>query len=362
MRKLFRSIFLFINVLCIACALMTYWGSGISPDRFVLPAYLALAFPFVLFANVCFVVFWLAFRKWYFVLSLALLIGSYTKIRTCFPLNYKQAKQAEQNGAFTVMTYNTWLLGGLKKHTEKNPNKVLQHILDSDADIVCMQEFGVSNKLITEGDVRRILKKYPYKQIYYKVNRSYKRMGIATFSKYPIIRKETIEFPSKQNEAIFSDIVIGKDTIRLFNCHLESNKLTEKDKAMPAELRKNFDAENLSNVTLHLSRKLGSAYKARSVQADMVSEYISRSPYKTVVCGDFNDVPLSYSYTKIRGDMQDAFESLGFGLGITFNEDFYRFRIDYVLCDSHFIPLQLKRDKVPYSDHYPITCTLKIAE
>jgi len=359
--KIVRWIFLFINFVFILLALATFWGSTISPEKFVVLAYFALVTPIVLFFNVVFVVFWIVFRKWYFLFSIALLIFSYPKIKVVFPVNFNSEKKEISTTDFTLMTYNTWYFGGVKKHTNESANKVVQHLLDSDADIICMQEFVVTTNYLTEKDIFEIFKKYPYKHIYYKNERSYQKSGVATFSKYPIIKKGIIDIPSEINSTIFSDIVIGKDTIRLINCHLESNKLTEKDKAMPLELRKNFGIENLSNVTQHLSRKLGNAYKMRAKQADIVAEQIEKSPYKTIVCGDFNDVPLSYSYTKIKGnDMQDTFETLGFGFGNTFHEGFYNFRIDYILCDQNFIPLQFAREKVNYSDHYPLTCRLKI--
>lgn len=339
---------------------MAFWGSSLSPEKFAIPAYFALVFPIILFFNIGFVILWLIFRKWYFLFSLALLVLAYPKIKIAFPINIKTEVKEVSANTFSIMTYNTMYLGRQRKHTEKSPNKVIQHILDNDADIVCLQEFIVAANGLTEENVTKALKKYPYKHIYYKNKGKSQKSGVATFSKYPIIKKENLDIPSRVNSAVFSDIVIGKDTIRLINCHLESNKLTEKDKSMPSNLRKNFDVESFSNVTLHLSRKLGTAYKTRAKQADVIAGCVKKSPYKVMVCGDFNDVPLSYAYTKIRGNLQDAFETMGFGVGTTFHENFYNFRIDYILYDQNFIPLQFEREKVDYSDHYPLTCTLKI--
>lgn len=360
MRKFIRTLFVLINLLCIACALVTFGGSVLSPERWVAPAYFALVFPVTLFINAGFVVLWLALRKWYFLLSLALLVGFYPCIKTVFPTHIQPPAQESSDSTFTLMSYNTWMFGRMKKHTSQSPNPVVSHILEADPDIVCLQELAVANNYMTHDDVLRIFRKYPYKHIYYKSRRTHRRLGVGTFSKYPIVRKATVDIPAEQNAAIYSDIVVRGDTIRLFNCHLESNRLTEKDKSMPAELRKNFDAEHLSDVAQHLSRKLGTAYRTRAAQADTVAAYTSRSPHRTVVCGDLNDVPLSYAYTTVRGNMRDAFEELGFGLGFTFHEGMYKFRIDYVLCHPDITPLHLRRDKVPHSDHYPLTCTLRV--
>jgi len=181
---------------------------------------------------------------------------------------------------------------------------------------------------------------------------------VGTFSKYPIINEVNINFDSKYNTMIYSDIVVDGDTIRLFNNHLESNRLTERDRDLPMQLKKNFDSDNLSGTTLHLSRKLNAAYKKRAMQADTIADLIKRSPYKVVVCGDFNDVPVSYTYTTIKGKLKDAFSETGFGLGWTLNLSIYRFRLDYVLYDSTYVVDNYKVNKVNYSDHYPIECNL----
>ncbi|MDL2290350.1 endonuclease/exonuclease/phosphatase family protein [Paludibacteraceae bacterium OttesenSCG-928-F17] len=326
-----------------------------------MPAYFTLVFPVFLILNVFFIVFWIAFRKWYFFLSLLVLIITYPSYKNAFALNINKNVKEVSEDSFSLLTYNTWIMGRYQKHSKDEPNKVIQYVLDSDADIVCLQEFHVATQnFITHAEMVRIFKKYPYHHIYYKNTKTNRKSGIATFSKYPIIKKVNIDYQSRQNASIYSDIKIKGDTIRLINCHLESNNLTEKDKSLPAEIRRNFDAENISNVAVQLSSKLGTAYKARALQADTISQIVRSSPYKTLVCGDFNDVPLSYAYNTVKGDLNDVFIEKGFGFGSTFNENFYKFRIDYVFYDQNFIPLQLKMDKVKYSDHYPLLCRFKI--
>ncbi len=362
MRKIIKAIFLLVNLLAVACMLLADVAGCISPGRFLPAAYFALAFPMLLFINVAFVLFWVAMRKWYFLLSLLLIVFSYSKIKICFPINVKTTVAAtDTDSTFNILTYNTQLLGGLEKHTRQHPNKIIRYVLEKDPDIVCLQEFVEIADAISEREVRESLAQYPYHHIYYKTGNKYRKTGIATFSKYPIVGKTTVPIPSRQNEAICTDIVVHGDTVRLFNCHLESNLLTEKDKSIPTKLSRNFDVKIWEKATLYLSNKLGTAYKIRSEQADSMAEYIAQSPYPVVVCGDFNDVPISYAYTKIRGDMQDLFQIFGTGLGFTFNENLYKFRIDYILCDNRFAPLCLQRDKVPHSDHYPLICTLKLS-
>lgn len=353
------------NIVAALFMLMTLLGSVLSPDKLILPAYFAMGFPIVIFANIAFVVFWLLARKWFFLLSLSLLIFSASEINNTFPVHFGKTDMPQMNHPIRILTYNTRINGYIKKHTRRNPNKVIQYILDSDADIVCMQEFTVSKnkEYLTEKDIFRIFKKYPYKHIQYKQKSiaNSDLTGVATFSKYPILNKQLIHYPSLYNVSIFSDINIHGKIIRLVNNHLESNRLTEQDKNMPLKLKNNFDTKNLTGITLNFSHKLGVAYKLRSVQAEAVAKTIASSPYKVIECGDLNDVPSSYAYTTVKGKLKDAFAETGTGFGWTFNERFYHFRIDYVFYDSSaFTPVLYKTDKVNYSDHYPVLCTLNI--
>lgn len=353
------------NIVAALFMLMTLVGSVLSPETFTFTAYFALVFPVVIFANIAFVVFWMLARKWFFLVSLSILIFSASEINNTFPVHFGKTETPHTNNTVRILTYNTRINGYIKKHTRRNPNKVIQYILDSNADIVCMQEFTVSKnkEYLTEKDIFSIFKKYPYKHIQYKQKSrtNFDLTGVATFSKYPIINRQKIEYPSLYNVSIFSDIHIHGKTIRLVNNHLESNRLTEQDKNMPLKLRNNFDTKNLTGITLNFSHKLGVAYKLRSVQADAVAKVIASSPYKVIECGDLNDVPTSYAYTTVKGKLKDVFAETGNGLGWTFNERFYHFRIDYVFYDSEaFTPVSYKTDKVNYSDHYPVLCNLNI--
>lgn len=342
--------------------LLSLLGTKISPEEFILPSYVSLVFPVIIFLNICFVIFWVIARKWHFLFSLLALLLCSTQIADTVPLHFGRTQRDTAGKSVKILTYNTMMSGGMTKHTSDQPNNVIQFILDNDADIVCLQEFAVSpkEKYLTQEDVLRIFKKYPYRHIWYKQEQSWAKSGVATFSKYPIIKKKNIEIQSKYNVSVYTDIKIDGDTIRVFNNHLESNRLTERDRELPIQLKDSFDTEKLSGTTLHLSRKLGYAYKARAVQADTIASIRNRSPYKVIVCGDFNDVPVSYAYTKMKGNLKDAFSETGFGMGWTLNLSIYKFRIDYVLYDAAFTTSNFNVSKVKYSDHYPVYCQLNI--
>ena len=222
-----------------------------------------------------------------------------------------------------------------EKHSIKSPNPVIQYMLEKDPDVLCIQEYSasISDEHLTDQDLKEIFAKYPYQHVYYRVNTSWSYFGNATFSKYPIIHQSRVKYQSAYNSSIISDIDINGQIIRVFNCHLESNKITESDKDMAYRLKDNFDSENIKSTTMHFSKKLGDAYQLRAVQAEILTDSIARSPYPVIVLGDFNDLAASYAYSTIKTKVEDAFVNKGFGLGWTFQTKLLRFRIDHMLYD-----------------------------
>ncbi|HRZ96569.1 MAG TPA: endonuclease/exonuclease/phosphatase family protein [Paludibacter sp.] len=362
-RQLVKIIMLIANLVVAFIMIMTLVGSAVSPEKLILPAYTSLFFPVTIAINLFFIVFWLLARNWMFLISFIIIIIAAPHIGNTVPVHFKKPKNIETGKNITILSYNTKMNDAVLKHTKEKPNKVIQYILETDADIVCIQEFAVGHKEtdLTHEDVLRIFSNYKYKQIVYKLSQGWCKYGMAIFSKFPIINKDTIHFISDSNISIYSDIVVNNDTIRLISNHLESNRLTEQDKAKAIELKNNFDADNLTETTLQLSRKLGVAYRVRAAQADYLADFIKKSPYKLIAVGDLNDVPSSYVYTQVKGkNLKDAFAETGTGIGWTFNQFIYRFRIDYVLHDPAFQVVDFHVEKFRASDHYPIHCNINI--
>ncbi|NLO69596.1 MAG: endonuclease/exonuclease/phosphatase family protein [Porphyromonadaceae bacterium] len=359
--RLIKGILLFLNILAVLALVFVKIGSLINPNTFVLLAYASLGlFPFLII-NIGFILFWALFRKWYFLISLAAVILFSSTVKSAFPVNFAKPEIDTTLQKITLLSYNTMNTGMMKKHKPDKPNKVIQYILDSDADIVCLQEFAVSKNesQFQEDDMERIFKKYPYKHIGFQlINKWNMDLGVATFSKFPIVKKKNIDFKADYNMSIFSDIVIGKDTLRVINNHLESNRITAQDMKKTSDLRSDFSSEKLSAATKYLSRKLSLAYKVRANQAVKISEIIKKSPYKVISCGDFNDVPASYTYVKTKGNLKDAFKESGNGTGWTFDHQLYRFRIDYIMYDNTFLSNNFKKGKLKSSDHYPISADI----
>ena len=294
MRKILHTLLVLLNILSVLALVVVKIGSVVSPNSALLPAYAPLGLQPLLFVNIAFVLFWLLFRKWWALLSLSFLLLFSGMARSAYPFNFSNKAPEEYSHKLKVLSYNTMNTGMMKKHTAEDPNKVVQYILDTDADIVCLQEFAVSDNShqFQADDFERIFEKYPYKHVSFLLNKWQMNMGLATLSKYPIIEKRNIDYESDYNLSMFTDIVVGEDTLRVINNHLESTTVTTKDMEETAKLMSDFTSEKLTSVTKHLSKKMGAAYKIRAKQAEKVANVAESSPYKVILCGDFNDVPM----------------------------------------------------------------------
>jgi endonuclease/exonuclease/phosphatase family metal-dependent hydrolase len=181
--------------------------------------------------------------------------------------------------------------------------------------------------------------------------------GIITFSKYPIIKRGEIVHPASSSLTIYTDIVINKDTVRVYNNHLESFRLKRMERSFIEELSL-ADKKTMSEVK-SLSVSLKKGFRKRAIQAQVVKDYINKSPYKVMVTGDFNDTPVSYVYRKIRKGLNDSFINSGYGAGFTYRGNYPPNRIDYILYDNKYVNSYFEIIKLNYSDHYPIVAYFK---
>ena len=365
-RNVIKILLFSINLVVVGLFLLTIFSAHISPEKFLPTAYLSLALPLYVVGNIFFILMWAVFRKWMFLFSLLTLIVGIEAVNVVLPLNFRSQKltDIESVTGVSFITYNTQANNMMANHSPERPNPVIKYMLDRNPDILCIQEYSAcaADEHMTKSDLNEIFSIYPYQHVHYHTDSPWSAFGVATFSKYPIINQQVLDLNSEYNTAIYSDIQIGDTVIRLFNCHLESNKLTENDKLMAVRLREQLDTEVLTGTTLHLSRKLGAAYRIRAYQADTIATYIAKSPYPVIVAGDFNDVPYSYAYTRIRGNLKDVFQEKGFGFDYTFNESIFKFRIDHILYDPIIeIKAFSLENEQKSSDHFPLYCKFKLA-
>ncbi len=343
-----------VSGLCILALILSELAKVLSPTLWVWPAFVGLAYPLILVVNVLFVIFWLFAKQRFFLYPLLGVILSFFSIRNTIGVAGQRSTPIVGT-TFSMLSYNTRMNGQYMKPTAKTKNETLAYIAEQDADVVCIQEFGVGGwkERLTIEDVYEMMKRYPYRHVSYAVESKYHSVGVATFSKYPIVKRKRLDIGVTGNSAIYTDVRIKGDTVRVFNLHLESNRLTQRDMSLTRET-------DLQVYAGGLSSKLSVAYEKRAHQAQCVAKAIDETRHKVVVCGDFNDVPISYTYHTVRGNLADSFLENGIGIGATFHQLLMGVRIDYVLHDSELYASEFEVGKVKYSDHYPLKCKMTI--
>jgi endonuclease/exonuclease/phosphatase family metal-dependent hydrolase len=225
--------------------------------------------------------------------------------------------------------------------------------------LLCLQEYYTSSSSgQTHADISRQLKYLPYNAVYYAADHTNRKgFGIATYSKYPILKKSRIPFNSSFNAAMYTDILFQSDTIRVFNIHLQSIRLQEDNYAFMDTARLKYSNEQMSEIRA-IGSRLKTAFTMRAEQAQVIASYIKDSPHPVVVMGDFNDTPQSYAYRKIKKGLDDSFRESGRGFGNTYAGELPSFRIDYIMYGPPFLSTEFLRIKTDHSDHYPISTLL----
>jgi endonuclease/exonuclease/phosphatase family metal-dependent hydrolase len=231
------------------------------------------------------------------------------------------------------------------------------------ADVLCLQEFYDLTKDNSDFSILKVFKDAGYKYSYFErtvVGTMKHKTGVAILSKYPILGKAKFVFGEDDfaEHLIYADIKYHDTIIRVFTTHLQSVRFENQEYFSIRNIKQPDEASIRESKTI--ISKLKHGYEFRGSQADLVNQKIKESPYPVIVCGDFNDVPNSYTYFKIRGELQDAFLEKGSKLGRTFRYLSPTLRIDYIMADKKLAVEQFNRYIVPYSDHYPIVADFRV--
>lgn len=289
--------------------------------------------------------YWLLRLKKSIYISAIILIITYFNSPPIY-LTKAKTKALAKDNSFSLLTYNCqqfYSQGGSKESVQKVGNKIAHFINQEFADIVCLQE--------ARHSIEPLLN-YPYKS----------KVGFNHFySKYKILNTQELKFEhNSSNKSAFADILVHKDTVRVYNLHLESIHLGFND----LQLIDNWEEENkqdqIKKNTERLSNKISAASKKRVNQLEVVMASIEASPYASVICGDFNDVPSSYVYRKLRTHHKDAFIESGKGYGATYRKLYFPLRIDYILNPNAWSAYNFEVLDQKFSDHQAIRCDLEM--
>lgn len=324
-----------VAVLLIVTGILSYMPLQIVSALSVL----SLVVPFLFLLNILFLVYWGIKLKRQLVLSLVAIVLGYLMFGPFYGLGNDPIPKKESSD-LKIMSYNVW--GFNKNGWMKEPgvgDSIVELVKKQDPDIFCVQEHSRARY--------QQLKQYPYRS---ETPHANKRATQAIFSKFPIISSGSLDLPGTQNNIIYADILLRKDTIRVYNLHLQSFKIRPSTD--------NFSDGEKSERTY---KRLVHTFSKQLEQAEIFRTHFENSSYTNIVCGDLNNTQFSNIYKIVKGDLQDTFLEKGKGFGRTY--DFWKIplRIDYILADPKFEVLSHQNFDERLSDHYPVMATLRFS-
>lgn len=361
---LFSKLILTANIFAVLSLLLSYLASYIDPSSLWLAPFFGLAYPALFIINAFFVIYWLIrWPKFALISILGILLGwnivlNYIGFRENTAIMVPKSSES----FIRVMTYN---VHNFKQFGDKNDqftkDQILNVIRNEQPDVICFQEFFTRKR----GDYnfrKHILEILDTEHYYFKpsTDNGYEAIGMAIFSKFPIMNKGNIQFAKKMNwnEPIWTDLKKDDKIFRVYNVHLQSISFQPEDYRYLQKVKKDIDTDVESSKKI--GNRLKNAFIKRGNQVRMVKNHTDSCTIPYIVAGDFNDTPISYTVKTISSGMNNAFREKGSGFGVTYNGAFPNFQIDYIFTSPGFsIKNYLIIDK-KLSDHFPVRTDLEL--
>lgn len=347
-----------LNLLLITALLLSSWLPYLNPRQCWIIGFTGLFFPFlfvacILFASLC---WWHKNKKYLLANVIALLCGIPAALDT-WGLHVFHRPVKPGNGQFTLMTYNSSSMGLHAYQTDTARTRAIYDVLEkASPDMLCIQEFYTNDEQEKEQHLENICLSGRYSHHFFtqdKIHWNTWHYGIVLFSRYPIIAATAI--PCGESKAgsgstfLQADVAIAGDTIRVFSVQLTSYMFNREDyqqmRTLPGK---------------GLLYKMRLAVEKRAAQAVQLAGLVAASPYPTIVCGDFNDTPASFTYKTISRHLQDVFLATGSGWGRTLSYLSPSLRIDYILPQPSFEIHGGQVFPVTPSEHFPVMACLSL--
>ena len=355
-----RVLDLILTIATVAAAvtmLLTYLVPYVDPARVWFFPVLGLAAPGIYVASVVLMLYWvIRWRTVRALVMLAIVVAGLFKVSLFWRPEIRRSYAEEavyDRGSFRVMTYNVRSFYG--ENGGSSVDDILQLIAEQDPDIICLQEF---NARLAERSAEFALLDEKYESAVFgrtQAPDSLYGAPLVILSKYRILRSGVVLTPGT---SVWADLLIGDDTIRVFNNHLRSTAIKAADNDYLTS--RGFLSDTAREDKL---RSMAGRFRENSVlraaQVDSIAVVVEAWRSRCIVCGDFNDTPMSYVYRTMAKGLNDAFSQCGSGYSHTFRGFFNTLRIDYVLSSEGFDALSYEVPTVDYSDHHPVVVRLR---
>ena len=353
----FDKVILWLNYLLCAALLLSYLAPVVNPSSYWLIAFFGLAYPILLVIALLFAFYWILRKSLWFLLPVIVISIGWSMLNKNFGLRAStKPGTTKDSNAIRIMTYN---VHDFKRYGSNNDtstrNEILEIIKDKNPDMIGFQEFYTRNygPYHMVNALKKLLKTNNYYLAGFDANQT-DSIGMAIFSKYPIVSRGLIMLSDNrndENQCIYVDVKKGGKMFRMYSVHLESIHFESEDysylKGIP-------QGNTNMHSTKRLAAKLKLAFIKRAKQVFKVKESAAACPYPYIISGDFNDTPSSYAVNQMSKGLKNAFCEKGSGFGKTYNGDFPNFQIDYIMVNPGFDVLNYDIIEKRLSDHYPV--------
>ena len=359
--KLPVIILIILNILSVVGLLVTGYSYILSPTEWPYLSLMGYFFPAFLFVNGLFLALWVFVNWRYLFIPVIGFIAAYQPLSLYCPFftssSSEEASEYSSQTKLTILSYNTCDWGRYDTSEANSKENVIEYIASQKPDIVCLQESTLDTKTL------EIIKDYMPEMKYNASMQSPNEKGviISFLSKYPIKKQKDLEIPSKSNAAGAIWVDINGKQLLVVNCHLETQSLSIGEKERFSRLvhdvaKGDMEKDSMKSGSKYYLKKLSASAQKRAPQAELVSEFVKEnSNISTIVCGDFNDIPLSYTHHVISDGLTDCYQEKGRGFGFTYCHNAMRVRIDHIMCSPDINPIKCWVDSdIKLSDHYPI--------
>ena len=320
----------------------------INPHESMFITFLGLAMPVILVINLLILIYWITQKKWWIIIPIFAILLNIGYLSSIFQITVSSSKLPNNKLPIRLASYN---VGKFKSWDKFETQHYISEFLKNNyINIICFQEYREDTKL--NAKILSSLLTLPHHTISYLPGST--TLGTGIFSKYPILQSGNIPFDSKINDAIWADLQIGEQTIRVISCHLQTTNFSRKRKLLDDPIFQNTNIQQKEEAILDITQELTKNFKIRATQAEMVRQVIDTTKIPVIVCGDFNDTPASYTYHHIKGELKDSFKERGNGYAYTFRGIHHLLRIDFIFYSSQFECVDYHSPELEWSDHNPV--------
>lgn len=345
-----------ITPVCGVLLLLAYLTRWVNPNTVSFLSIIGFVAPVLYVLNVVCALYWAVRWRGYFFIPVAVLLLGAGNISLFFRPSFSKPLPEAKQRKLRVMTFNAmgFIYDAGNGRVVSSIDGVAEFLKEHNPDILCLQEFQAKSAA-QKADMDEAFGFDYNKHSYIKQNSVGGGWGLAVYSKHKIIDSGAIAYAGSNNSSMWADVVVGADTVRVINNHLQTTSINFLDREYISNQEFIHSSPDREERVRGIIGKLRRNNMLRAVQADSLALVVEAAPYDVVVCGDFNDTPMSYTYFTVRGELRDAFVEKGSGMASnTFKGLFNMFRIDYVLYSRNFTAVGYDTPENEYSDHKPV--------